>query len=90
LFNLIADHLGKKRPPYKVSPLLMGVAWRLATFWAAITLRSPAITKSSARSAFNTTKFSSQKVIAATGYQFTPIAQAVENAVAYRKFETKS
>ncbi len=81
LFNLIADRLGKKRPKYKVSPLLMGVAWRLATFWAAITFRSPAITKSSARSSFNVTKFSNHKIKDAIGFEFTPIEKAVENAV---------
>ena len=59
----------------------MGVAWRLATFWAAITFRSPAITKSSARSAFNVTKFSNHKIKDAIGFEFTPIEKAVENAV---------
>jgi len=90
LFIAIADHLGKKRPKHKVSPLLMGIAWRLATFWAAITLRSPAITKSSARSAFNVSKFSNRKIKEAIKFEFTPIEKAVENAVAYRNFERRS
>jgi len=65
--------------------MLMGIAWRIATFWAAITFRSPAITKSSARSAFNITKFSNQKIKNAIGIEFTPIEKSVENAVKFWK-----
>ncbi|MDG0974552.1 MAG: NAD-dependent epimerase/dehydratase family protein [Crocinitomicaceae bacterium] len=83
LFNMIADCLGKKRPSYKVSPLLMGVAWRLATLWAALTFRSPAITRSSARSAFNVTRFSNEKVKKTLNHEFIPIDEAVSNAVLY-------
>lgn len=81
LFDLIAKRLGKKPPKYKVSKTLMGITWRLSVFWAAITFSNPAITKSSAKSAFNKIKFDNSKVKNRLNYQFYSLSESVENAV---------
>tara|TARA_B100000508_G_scaffold137355_1_gene131675 strand:+ start:202071 stop:203171 length:1101 start_codon:yes stop_codon:yes gene_type:complete len=81
VFDGIAKKLGKKPPKYKVSPLLMGVAWRLAVFWSVITFSSPAITKSSARSAFKRIKFSNAKIKNEIGHEFYSLDEMIENAV---------
>jgi len=81
LFELIAKELDQKPPKYQVSPILMGIAWRISVFWSAITFTDPTITKSSARSAFKNTKFSNEKVRKALDYDFYSLKESVENAV---------
>jgi nucleoside-diphosphate-sugar epimerase len=82
LFELIAKHLNQNPPKYQVSPILMGIAWRLSVFWSVMTFSSPTITKSSARSAFKNIKFSNEKVRKALNYDFYSLEESVENAVA--------
>jgi dihydroflavonol-4-reductase len=89
LFNRIALELGKQPPKYAVSKWLMGITWRISAFWAAITFSSPVVTKSSARSAFNIKRFSNQKIVDKIGYEFRPIADAVENAVKFHNSLSK-
>ncbi|MEX1191970.1 MAG: NAD-dependent epimerase/dehydratase family protein [Brumimicrobium sp.] len=81
LFDLIAKKLNKQPPKYKVSPFLMGIAWRVSVFWSVITFSTPAITKSSARSAFNHTKFSNKKLRETLDYTFYPMKETVKNAI---------
>lgn len=84
VFDTIAERLDKKAPKYEVSPVLMGIAWRLAVFWSAITFSSPAITKSSAQSAFKHIKFSNKKVKEELVYNFHSLEEMVDNAIAGR------
>jgi nucleoside-diphosphate-sugar epimerase len=81
VFCEIASKLGKKKPKYKVSKLLMGITWRLSVFWAAITFSSPTITKSSASSAFNKIKFDNKKIVEKIGFKFNRLNYMVENAI---------
>lgn len=81
VFDTIAAQLGKRPPKYKVSPILMGIAWRLAVFWSVITFSSPAITKSSAQSAFKRIRFSNRKVKEQLDHSFYTLSEMVENAV---------
>jgi dihydroflavonol-4-reductase len=81
LFNLIAKQLGKKPPRYPVSPVLMGFAWRISAVVSALTFRSPAITRSSAQSAFNEKQYDSSKLMRTLDFQFTPIEESVQHAV---------
>lgn len=84
LFTSIAKQLNKKPPKYKVSPFLMGIAWRVSVFWSAITFSSPTVTKSSALSAFSVKKFSNKKVVNTLNYQFYTLEESVKNAVSGR------
>ncbi|RFC55474.1 NAD-dependent epimerase/dehydratase family protein [Brumimicrobium aurantiacum] len=81
LFELISKHLGQKPPSKQVHPILMGITWRLSVFWAAITFSKPLITKSAANNAFNTIKYSNQKVKDELNYSFYSLEETVENAV---------
>lgn len=89
VFDTIAQRLGKPAPKYQVSKLLMGLAWRLSVFWSAITFSSPAITKSSAQSAFKKIKFSNEKVRKKLDYKFYDLKEMVDNAVDFQ-LEVKS
>lgn len=81
LFELISKNLNQKPPSKKVHPFLMGITWRLSVFWAVLTFSKPLITKSAARNAFSTIKYSNQKIKDAIGYEFYAIEETVENAV---------
>jgi len=81
VFDLVAKELSKKSPKYKVSPILMGIAWRLSVFWSVITFSSPSITKSSALSAFKNIKFSNKKISEELDYSFHDLETMVKNAV---------
>lgn len=81
VFDAIAIQLGKQPAKYKVSPVLMGIAWRLAVFWSVITFSSPAITKSSAQSAFKHIRFSNRKIKEELDHSFYSLSEMIENAV---------
>ncbi|WP_107037205.1 NAD-dependent epimerase/dehydratase family protein [Brumimicrobium mesophilum] len=81
LFELISKELNQKPPSKKVNPMLMGITWRLSVFWAVLTFSKPLITKSAAKNAFNTIKYSNQKVKNAINFEFHSLEDTVENAV---------
>lgn len=81
LFDLIAKELKQSPPSKKVNPFLMGITWRLSVLWGVITFSRPLITKSAAHNAFNTIKYSSQKVKDELDYEFYTLEETVENAV---------
>lgn len=81
LFDLISKELGQKPPSKEVHPFLMGITWRLSVIWAIFTFSKPLITKSAARNAFNTIKYSNQKIKNEIGYEFYSIEETVKNAV---------
>ncbi len=82
LFTAIATRLGKKAPHRKVSKLLMGVAWRLASFVAWCKGLPSSITKESARSAFCTTVYSSTKINAVfPDLKNYSLEETIDNAV---------
>ena len=85
LFSAIAMRLGKKPPHRKVSKMLMGVAWRLASFMAWLKGSSSSITKESARSAFCTTVYSSTKINAVfPELKNYTLEETIDNAVTGR------
>lgn len=81
LFDLIAKELNQKPPSKKVHPVLMGITWRLSVLWAVLTFSRPLITKSAANNAFNTIKYSNQKIKKVIDYKFFTLEETVENAV---------
>jgi dihydroflavonol-4-reductase len=81
LFDEIAEQLDKPKPKYPVQKWLLGIAWRIAVFWSAITFSSPVITKSSAQSAFNVKKFDNSKIKKLLGYEFHNIEDTISNAI---------
>lgn len=87
VFDLIAHNLKKTPPKYRVSPLLMGIAWRLASFWSAITFSRPTITKASARSAFSKQKYSRKKLDKALPHNYYSLEDSIQNAIQGRILE---
>jgi nucleoside-diphosphate-sugar epimerase len=87
VFDTIAHNLKKKPPKYKVNPLLMGIAWRLATFWAGITFSRPTITKASAKSAFSKQKYTREKLDKVLPHPYYSLEESIQNTIQGRILE---
>jgi len=64
-----------------VNSLLTGIGWRLEWLKSSLTGTPPTITKESARSAANQTYYRNQKSIDLLNFQYTPIAQTIQETV---------
>lgn len=74
----IAEGFGIKPPSIYASPWMMGVAWRAARLWAALTGTNPAIDKVSAQSASITHDYDNSKIKKAIGVEFKSISESVK------------
>src|SRR5690554_6599829 len=81
VFDLIAKELHQKPPHIKLSPILMGIAWRLSVLWSVITFSKPLITKEATHSSFSTIKYSNQKIKNTIGHEFYSLEETIQNAV---------
>lgn len=77
-FFFIADQLKKRRPFINVKPWMMEILWREEMLKYRISGISPLVTKETARIAGHWSRFDNSKVVKATGYQFTPIKECLE------------
>ena len=74
----IADGLKRKRPWIRINKWMSEVYWRMEHLKSGITLKSPLLTKHSARSVISKQYYSSEKVKNALGIDFTPMKMCVE------------
>jgi dihydroflavonol-4-reductase len=86
LTGLIADRLGKKRPPIPVKSWMMGLTWRLATFFSYLTGKPTALTRQAATSAFSTTRYANDAILQVIPEPFRSAKDAVENTVEFAEF----
>lgn len=86
LMELIADRLGKPRPKYAVKPWLMGLAWRLASFFSYLTRKPTALTKEATKAAFSNTSYSTQKIDALLQAPYYSTEQSVDFVVRFEEF----
>lgn len=85
LFNYIATELNVTPPQISAKKWMVEIGWRLEKLMALILFRRPRITKETARSAMSTSKYDHNKIIKTTNFKFTPIEDAVKNAVAFHQ-----
>jgi hypothetical protein len=78
-FDQVADGLGKKRPSKKAGKFLSQIAWRYLKFIEIFTGKKASITKETARTANNISKFSSEKIIKAIDFKFIPMNQSIKD-----------
>ena len=78
VFISIADAFGKKRPFKKVKPWQTEVFWRFSWFVSKITGVAPLITKHSAKSAHDVSKYSSEKIEKRLSYNFESIENSIQ------------
>ena len=84
VFEMMADGFGKKRPRFKVSPLLAAIVWRLVKLKSMVTGEEPLLTKETAETAQQKVYFDHAKLLSALpGFKFTPLAQTIQEACNY-------
>jgi len=82
----IADNLNKKRPSKKVGKLATAIFWRIDWFLTKLTGKEPLLTKNSAKSAHNTSFYTSKKIIEQLDFKFAPINEVIsETCKDFRK-----
>ncbi len=81
LFHLISKRINKKPPYILVQSWLASLTWRVAALVSLLTGKRSTITKESATSAFNVTKYSNTKIKTALNHEFYTLEQMVDNAV---------
>lgn len=73
-----SEFLGRPVPKSKVTPLMLEVAWRLATFMAWTKGKKSTLTKDSARVSSKKLRFSNQKLLQTIDFEFKPIDQTLK------------
>ncbi len=86
VFTHIANQMGKKPPYIKVTPLVSSIAWRLAWISGLLLRKTPALTRDTARSSHNVTRYSSERAQKELGITPLSVAEAVKNAVNAGRF----
>ena len=80
LFTLMANGFNKKPPPWKVTPLLAEIVWRLEAIKGMITGKKRLLTKETARTAQATVYYNHSKILnALPEFHFTPIANTIDH-----------
>lgn len=84
--DLIAVSLNKKKPSIKINKAASEIAWRISAFLSTLTFSKNFITKEAAMSSVKNVKYSSEKIIKALKFEFTPLKKAIEETVdAFKK-----
>jgi nucleoside-diphosphate-sugar epimerase len=79
LFNIIADHLNKKRPSIKTTRFMGEIAWRANKLLSNITGKPPLITRDTATAGQKKIFFSNNKIRKWLNYEFIPVEQSVRD-----------
>ena len=80
ILDAIALVLGAKRPVKKISSWQTNILWRVSSLFSIITRKEPLLSKYSARSAHQISKYSSEKIKQTQGFQFTEIDKVILKA----------
>lgn len=78
LFTLVADSFSVKAPSILAKAWQANLIWRIEELKYRLLRTKPVITKETARSSQQTTKYSNAKVKEALGFTFRPVKEAVE------------
>lgn len=83
VFFSIADALQVKRPSIKIKPWHTAIFWRIDKIRTFLTGKEPLITKHSARSAHEKSRYSSEKLTKSTGYTFEKIEDVIKETSSF-------
>lgn len=77
LFTHIAQNFGIKPPNIEAKPWMLGIAWRMAKLASLFTGKAPSLTKDSAKSSFNHSYYSNQKIKNTVPITFKPLSVSI-------------
>ncbi len=89
VFTMIAEKMDLIPPSKYASKFLIGIAWRLEKLRSLITGNEPQITTETARASHRISRYSNQKIKNALSVEFKPVESAIENTVAYLRYNQK-
>lgn len=81
-FEEIAKGFGLKSPSIEAKPWMLGIAWRAAKLGSIFTGKAPALTRDSARSSFNLSYYSNEKIKTAININFKPLTESIREVCA--------
>lgn len=76
-FTQIANGFGIKPPSSEAQPWMLGIAWRAAKLASIVTGKAPALTKDAAKSSFNLSYYSNDKIKKAIKIDFKPLEKSI-------------
>ncbi len=76
-FSEISAGFGIKAPSSEAKPWMLGIAWRAAKLASIFTRKAPALTKDTARSSFNLSYYSNEKIKNAFAFNFKPLKESI-------------
>lgn len=76
-FAQIANGFGIKSPHIQAKPWMLGVAWRAAKLASIFTRKAPSLTKDSAKSSFNLSYYSNDKIKNTIKIDFKPLEKSI-------------
>jgi len=79
VFFLIADAFGVKRPSKKIKAWQTNMFWRISSVLAVLTKKTPLLSKYSAKSAHEISKYSSEKIKEKINFQFEEIQTVIKD-----------
>jgi len=77
-FAEIAKGFGIKAPSTEAKPWMLDLAWRVAKLASIFSGKAPALTRDAARSSFNLSYYSNQKIKSAIGIEFKPLKESIK------------
>jgi nucleoside-diphosphate-sugar epimerase len=81
LLDTMAENFGKKRQTKKITPFIVGLAWRIEKIRSFFSGKKPLLTKQSAKVAMSKTIFENDKILnALPGFSFTPLEESIRKA----------
>lgn len=84
-FAEIARGFGLKAPSIEAKPWMLGIAWRAAKFASFFTRKAPVLTRDAARSSFNLSYYSNEKIKATINITFKPLTDSIREVCAALK-----
>lgn len=78
LFNMMAKVLDKDYPKIEAKPWMLQLAWRGAYLKGILTGKEAQFTKSNARSFLNSYRYSGEKLVQETGFEYTAMQRAIQ------------
>lgn len=83
VFNKIADALEKPRPKYYSSNILLGLVWRLASFWEWITRKPSMLTKEAVANSNQAFYFDGSKISRKITFHYQSVDEAIHKTSQY-------
>lgn len=76
-FTQIANGFSIQAPAIEAKPWMLGLAWRVAKLASIFTRKTPSLTKDAAKSSFNLSYYSNEKIKTAINIKFKPLEKSI-------------